>query len=241
MFRIDKLKRDEKGQTMIEFALVFLILVILVLGIVQFSMIFSGQIAVTNAAREGARAATVGTEVGASSDEAGADSIYGIVKRAIGGHGYLDISAISVSVTGNTEGEAVTVVVDNVFVETIVPVPSFDNFGPGSANIIDANTGFRLDGEASMRLESYSGGYADAGDDGTGDDGTGDDGTGDDGTGDDGTGDDGTGDDDTQEWVSGQTYYLDEEVKYDGKVYRCTQKNGTTQPPTNTGHWAEVI
>lgn len=154
MFRVFRLRRDEKGQAMIEFALVFLILVMLVLGIVQFSMIFSGQIAVTNAAREGARAATVGTEVGDDDDDAGVDSIYGIVKRAIGGHGYLDISSISVTVSGNTLGEAVTVVVDNVYVETIVPIPSFDNFGPGSANIINSNTPFKLDGTASMRLES---------------------------------------------------------------------------------------
>ena len=219
MFRIKKLYKDENGQAIVEFTLVFMMLVILVLGIVQFSMIFSGQIAVTNAAREGARAATVGTDLGEDDDAAGTDSIYGIVKRAIGGHGYLDISDITVSVSGNIEGEAVTVVVDNVFVETIVPVPSFDNFGPGSANIINANTGFRLDGEASMRLESYSGDYADSGDEGTGDE--------------------GTGDEDVQAWVAGNTYNSGDIVAYDGRFYR-SKKDDNKQPPTNTGQWEEV-
>lgn len=54
---------------MVEFALVLTPLVLLVVGIVQFGLLLSGNVTLTNAAREGARAGTVYRyEVGLSRD-----------------------------------------------------------------------------------------------------------------------------------------------------------------------------
>lgn len=50
----------QKGQSMVELALVLPILLLLFMGIVQFGFIFNGHITVTSAAREGARLAAVG-------------------------------------------------------------------------------------------------------------------------------------------------------------------------------------
>ena len=57
-------KRKEKGQSFVEFALVLPILILLVLGIIQFGIIFYGQVTITSAAREAARMASVGKYLG---------------------------------------------------------------------------------------------------------------------------------------------------------------------------------
>ena len=54
-----QLKRNQKGQSLVEFALILPVLLLLVFGIIQFGIIFNGQISVTSAAREGARVAVV--------------------------------------------------------------------------------------------------------------------------------------------------------------------------------------
>ncbi|HEX5823908.1 MAG TPA: TadE family protein [Candidatus Limnocylindrales bacterium] len=51
--------RPERGQSLVEFSLVLIPLLLIMLGIIQFGLIFNAQVTITNAAREGARAATV--------------------------------------------------------------------------------------------------------------------------------------------------------------------------------------
>jgi Flp pilus assembly protein TadG len=51
--------RDERGQTAVEFALVAPILIILVLGIMQFGVAFHDYVTITDAARAGARQAVI--------------------------------------------------------------------------------------------------------------------------------------------------------------------------------------
>jgi Flp pilus assembly protein TadG len=53
---------DEKGQNLVEFAMVVPIFLILVFAIVDFGMGFHAWITVTNAAREGARVGAVGAD-----------------------------------------------------------------------------------------------------------------------------------------------------------------------------------
>ena len=63
MFKFDKNKsklRNEKGASAVEFALVLPIFLMLVFGIFQFGIAFNNWIAITHAAREGARLAAVG-------------------------------------------------------------------------------------------------------------------------------------------------------------------------------------
>ena len=49
----------DHGQSLVEFALVLLPLFFIMLGIVQFGLIFNSYVTITNAAREGARSGSV--------------------------------------------------------------------------------------------------------------------------------------------------------------------------------------
>jgi Flp pilus assembly protein TadG len=49
----------ERGQAMVEFAAVLLPILFIVVGIIQFGLLFGANVSLTNAAREAARAATV--------------------------------------------------------------------------------------------------------------------------------------------------------------------------------------
>jgi hypothetical protein len=60
--RLKKLKREEKGQSLVEFAFVSLPLLLLLLGMIEFGWLFNGQLTITSAAREGARAVAVGED-----------------------------------------------------------------------------------------------------------------------------------------------------------------------------------
>lgn len=59
MNKILKFKRDTEGQSLVEFALVLPILILLILGMIEFGWILNGQITLTSAAREGARVAII--------------------------------------------------------------------------------------------------------------------------------------------------------------------------------------
>ncbi len=52
--------KNQKGQALVEFAIILPLLLLLVLGIIQFGMIIGGYLAVQNAVREGARAGVIG-------------------------------------------------------------------------------------------------------------------------------------------------------------------------------------
>jgi Flp pilus assembly protein TadG len=60
--------KSERGQTMVEFALVLPILLVLMLGIVQFGVAFNNYVTLTDAVRAGARKAAVSRN---ASDPAG--------------------------------------------------------------------------------------------------------------------------------------------------------------------------
>lgn len=52
--------KNKRGQAMVEFALVLPILLLLLLGIMEFGLVFHEYLVVTHAAREGSRVATLG-------------------------------------------------------------------------------------------------------------------------------------------------------------------------------------
>lgn len=52
--------RDQRGQAMVELALVLPILLILFMGVIEFGRIFNNYLVITNASREGARVAVLG-------------------------------------------------------------------------------------------------------------------------------------------------------------------------------------
>ncbi len=50
---------SERGQAMVEFAAVLLPVLLLIVGVIQFGLLFGANVSLTNAAREGARAGTI--------------------------------------------------------------------------------------------------------------------------------------------------------------------------------------
>ncbi|MEW6726174.1 TadE/TadG family type IV pilus assembly protein [Desulforudis sp. 1088] len=52
--------RGEKGQSLVEFALILPLLLLLLFGTIEFGRVFSASLVITNAAREGARLGAVG-------------------------------------------------------------------------------------------------------------------------------------------------------------------------------------
>ncbi|MFH5836644.1 TadE/TadG family type IV pilus assembly protein [Proteiniclasticum sp. C24MP] len=59
MHRILKFNKNDDGQGLVEFALVLPILLLFLLGIIEFGWLFNARISLTSAAREGARVAAV--------------------------------------------------------------------------------------------------------------------------------------------------------------------------------------
>ena len=55
MSKASKLKNYREGQSIVEFTLILPILLIIIMGIIQFGLVLSGYITISNAAREGAR------------------------------------------------------------------------------------------------------------------------------------------------------------------------------------------
>lgn len=100
--RFYKVGKEERGQAMVEFALVLPIFMLLIFGIVDFGMGFHTWITVTNSAREGARLGAVrGTQAQ-------------IVQRVQDTSDTLDSANMTVTVTnaGGDSGESVVVDVD---------------------------------------------------------------------------------------------------------------------------------
>jgi Flp pilus assembly pilin Flp len=54
--------RNERGQTMVEFAVVLPVLALLLFGVIQFGIAFNNYLTITDAARAGARKAAVSRE-----------------------------------------------------------------------------------------------------------------------------------------------------------------------------------
>ncbi|MGE5653202.1 MAG: TadE/TadG family type IV pilus assembly protein [Bacillota bacterium] len=58
---LHSIRRDRRGQAIVEMALVLPIFILLVMGIIDFGRLYNAQISITHASREGAREAAVGT------------------------------------------------------------------------------------------------------------------------------------------------------------------------------------
>ena len=93
-----RLRKNERGTSLIEFALVLPILLALVIGIIEFGWLFNGYITITGAAREGARVAVVGKD----------DLIVTVVKNHLD---HLQIVNLSIDPGSAVPGEERAVVV----------------------------------------------------------------------------------------------------------------------------------
>jgi len=68
--KIFRRSSDDRGAAAVEFALVLPVLIILLLGLVEFSRVFNVQISLSNAAREGARTMAIENDAGVARDSA---------------------------------------------------------------------------------------------------------------------------------------------------------------------------
>ncbi|MBO8137542.1 MAG: pilus assembly protein [Desulfotomaculum sp.] len=60
MIWLHNLRKNQKGQSMVEFALLLPLIIILLFGILEFGRVFHSYLVITSAAREGARIGAVG-------------------------------------------------------------------------------------------------------------------------------------------------------------------------------------
>jgi len=128
-----KILKNQKGQAMVEFALILPILLLLVMGIAEFGMMFNSYLSVQNATREGARIGIVGA------------TDLEIEERILNTSPSLRKERIAITIEpgndGRISGETLRVLV-NYDYQMVVPFISII-FG-GSVN---------LSGESSMRIE----------------------------------------------------------------------------------------
>ena len=94
--------RNERGQTMTEFALVLPILAVLLFGVIQFGIVFNNYVTLTDAVRAGARKGAVGRF-----SSTPANDVQTAVKNSAGG---LDQAQINITVNSSwTPGADVSV------------------------------------------------------------------------------------------------------------------------------------
>lgn len=94
--------RRQRGQTMVEFAIILPLLLLLILGILQLGVVYNNYVTLTQASRAGARQAAVGRGI--------ADPVGSAVSRVRTQAAGLDQTRLSVTVTSPwTQGSNVTV------------------------------------------------------------------------------------------------------------------------------------
>ena len=119
--RLRRMWREERGQSLVEMALVLPLLLLLVAGIIDFGRAYNNYIIITNAAREGARAA--------SRPPNNSVLIEAAVRREAADSG-LDADAIIITITpsgGAAAGATIEVAAEYEFdtiLGSIVGVPS---------------------------------------------------------------------------------------------------------------------
>ncbi len=101
-FRTTRDPRSERGQSLVEFALVAPLLLLILFGIVQFGIAFKNSITIADAARAGARTAAV--------NRTAADPVAVAKQAVLNASTDLDTSKVTVSVTSPwQQGSDVTV------------------------------------------------------------------------------------------------------------------------------------
>ena len=140
--RTDKSQRDEKGQALVEFALLVPIFLMLLFAIVDFGMGFHSWITVTNSAREGARLGAVS----ASTEK--------IIERVedtatlINEDTNMEVFVTNAADAGGQPGQSVVVQVDYDY-DLITPLASLVYFVTGGT----IGSTLTLSSTAEMRLE----------------------------------------------------------------------------------------
>lgn len=150
-------RRDrERGQSLVEFAIIVPTLLILVFGIIDFGLALRSYITVTQATREGARYASVGNAAGTFTSGGSGDcngstttTAVGKVCTAMNGLSLSDITSVSVTYpNGKVSGQSVRVQASYRY-EYITPVRTLVNVLSGGS--LDDH--LTLSATTDMRLE----------------------------------------------------------------------------------------
>lgn len=120
--------RDEEGQTLVEAALTIPLFILILCGIIDFGWIFSNQLMLNNASREGARYAVVNSNSG---------SLTTIVTQKVRDSATIGTGdELSVTVTKSANGDIKVVVSKNVKILT----PLTGIFVDGETVLVDSTT-----------------------------------------------------------------------------------------------------
>ncbi len=141
-----------RGQSLVEFAFLLPVMLIIIFGIIDFGMGLRSYIALTNATREGARFAAVGNPAGSyptNCDGLSNTTVTGRVCVSIQGLQLADVTDVSVEYpNGEAPGESVIVSADYTY-NYITPLGDFIAFFSGGT----VTETLSLSTSTDMRLE----------------------------------------------------------------------------------------
>ena len=127
-------KKNERGQAIVEFALVLPLLLILLFGVIDFGRALQTYITINNASREGAR-------LGAINPDA---DVEGKVREAAGAFDNADLSVETSFPDGKESGESVVVDVDYEY-SFITPLGSFVETLSGGTLTLGTSSDMRIE------------------------------------------------------------------------------------------------
>lgn len=140
---LKKLAKNEKGQAMVEFALILPLLILLLCGIIDFGWIYGNQIVLRNAGRDTARYMAINYNI-SGTDAANDATATTVLKDRLGTGGYLNNSNLVVNSTLSGTGANAKVTVTATY-----PLPFLT---PLISTILQKTT-IEINTETTMRLE----------------------------------------------------------------------------------------
>ncbi|HYM15302.1 MAG TPA: TadE family protein [Dehalococcoidia bacterium] len=144
-------RKLERGQSLAEFAVVLPLLMLLVFGVVEFGSVMKSYIQLTNASREAARYAALGSTAGAypaNCKSSGDATVVGRACEVLGGLKLANVSNVAVTYPqGNVSGNKVVVTVTYVY-HYFTPVGGIIGFFGG-----ESKSTLTLNSSTTMRLE----------------------------------------------------------------------------------------
>jgi len=140
---LKRIAKNEKGQAMVEFALILPLLILLLCGIIDFGWIFGNQLILKNACRDTARTMAINYDI-AGTDTTNDATTVTVFKDRLGAGNYMNNSNLVVNSTLSGTG-----VEEKVTVTGTYPLPFLT---PLLSSILQKTT-IDIQTETTMRLE----------------------------------------------------------------------------------------
>ena len=114
--------KNQQGTALVEFALIFMILILLLFGIIEFSLVLYDKQVLTNACREGARAGIIQQNPRVTDSAIKAVVInYAAAHLVTFGSDVLDANDVTITRTGTDFGDSLTVSVSYLYDFLLLP------------------------------------------------------------------------------------------------------------------------